>query len=284
MKARVVAVWFVFTTGCAVGTGGVGVQAPAPVAEVQVEAEQSREQQLDVAAVPVPAPDPAPAPEVVDDDLYGDEPDLVPMENNANLRVVYGLETPVFFTDGFYWRFGDDGIWMRSSIHTGGWAVHGDIPVHVSSISDPTQYRYYKPTHYTPRPRKVGVRPANSRPSHHPIGSSTAHQNYNNRPKQVTTHTQPAQPKRDYGNNRSTHTAPAHTKAAPKQTKTTTTKTTTTKATPKKTTKTTAKRTTTTKTPSKPAARAPTKAATKATPKAAPKINKGSFLKRLIKK
>jgi hypothetical protein len=233
MKAQVAAVLFAFiTTGC-VASGGIGVTATVPTvtADVQVGGEVAAE---------------APAePEVVDDDLYGDEPDLVPMEGNANIRIVYGYDTPVFYSDGYYWRWSDGG-YMRSSVHTGGWAVYGDVPVHIRGISNPVSYRNYKPAHYTPRARKVGVRPANSRASYHPVGHSAAHRNYNNNRPNTTHKTSPGYKQPAHT---TTHTTPTHTTPAHHTTPTHTTPGYKAPATTKTTTTTTTKKTTTTTAP-----------------------------------
>ncbi len=139
MKARIAAVLFGFVASGCVATagtsGGYVTSSPQPVVQTTVTTTTS---------------EPA----------YVEEPDLV--EINGGVRVVYDAEEPVFYSDNFYWRFGDDGSWYRSSVHTGGWTVYNDVPVHVRSIERPREYRRYRPSNYTPRPRPA--RPANYQP------------------------------------------------------------------------------------------------------------------------
>jgi hypothetical protein len=214
MKALLAAALFALTTGCVASAGYSGGVAVTPVQPV-VTAEVSTD----------PVPDAEP-----EEELYEDDADLVDL--NENVRVVYGASDPVFFSDGYYWRYGDDGSWYRSSVHTGGWSVYADIPIHIRTIERPTQYRSYKPAHYTPRVRKVGTRPAtvqrtyrkpasrnygNNRPAARGTPAKTDNRSYgNNRPAARTapqpTHTTPAhkpEPARSYGNNRPDARAPA---------------------------------------------------------------------------
>jgi hypothetical protein len=169
---------FALATGC-VATAGGYVSTPQPVVTAQVDV-----------GTPPPA-DPAPVADVdppddnqYDDDLY--EGDAETIELNPNVRVVYGVDDAIFYSDGYYWRYGDDGTWYRSSVHTGGWAVYADIPVHIRTIERPVQYRRYRPATYTPRARKAGPRPAKSRPSYaRPARNNNRPGNYNrndNRP------------------------------------------------------------------------------------------------------
>jgi hypothetical protein len=86
----------------------------------------------------------APAAEVVVDA----QPDLV--EVQPGVQVVYDVDEPIFFSDGFYFRFYNGG-WYRSSVHTGGWVVYNDVPARIRSIPNPHVYAHYRPAGYTPR-------------------------------------------------------------------------------------------------------------------------------------
>jgi hypothetical protein len=233
MKAHFAAVLFTLTTGCVASggySGGVAVATPQPVVTATVSTD--------------PGPPVEEAPPVddanYDDDVYEGEPDLVEYEGNSNIRIVYGASDPVFYSDGYYWRYGDDGTWFRSSVHTGGWSVYADVPVHVRTIDRPIRFRSYRPATYTPRVRKAGVRPANSRPSYTRTNRQPARNYGNNRPdarrpaatpnkpdnrnygnnrpdaRQPTKAT-PAQPDRSYGNNRPDARQPSPVKATPTQ-------------------------------------------------------------------
>jgi hypothetical protein len=189
MKAQfVAAALFALATGCvaSAGPGYVGVQPVTPVVTADVN--------VGVGTDPAPAPDvvadadaePPPVDDSdYDDDLYEGDAELLEYEGNPNIRIVYGSDDPVFWSDGFYWRYGSDGTWYRSSIHTGGWAVYGDVPVHIRTIDRPIRFRQYKPATYKPRVRKVGVRPANRHPAHYKSyhkANPKARPRVNNRP------------------------------------------------------------------------------------------------------
>jgi len=129
MRLKIPALLLVAAAGGCVAETGVGyhaaVVAPAPVvvtptvsAEVEV----------------------APAANV--------EVDLVEVE--PGIQVVYDYDEPVFFNDGFYWRF-YGGTWYRSSVHTGGWVVYNDPPARIRGIRNPHTYAHYRPANYTPR-------------------------------------------------------------------------------------------------------------------------------------
>ena len=59
------------------------------------------------------------------------------------VQVVYDYDYPVFFSDGFYWRY-NDGIWYRSPYWNTGFSVAYDVPVGVRGIREPWAYRHYR--------------------------------------------------------------------------------------------------------------------------------------------
>jgi hypothetical protein len=148
------------------------VVAPAPA--VQVEA---------TAVAPEPAAD-------VQVEATVEEPELVEVESAPGVQVVYDTDVPVFYSDNFYWRF-DGGVWYRSTVHTGGWAVYNDPPERIRHIDRPTQYAHYRPATYTPRaqrpgyvpPRRVGTT-TTSRPGYTPARPTNT---YGGRPATTTT-------------------------------------------------------------------------------------------------
>jgi hypothetical protein len=81
-------------------------------------------------------------------------PDLVTV--SPGVQVIADYDEPIFFSDGFYWRF-YDGVWYRSSFYTGGWAFVDAPPVAIVRIDRPDVYRHYRPTGYVARHRPVPV-------------------------------------------------------------------------------------------------------------------------------
>ncbi len=92
-------------------------------------------------------------------DAYG--PDLVTV--SPGVQVIADYNEPIFYSDGFYWRY-YGGTWYRSSYYTGGW-VYARPPVAVLSIERPYAYRYYRPQgwvghgHYRGSPGYVAPAP-----------------------------------------------------------------------------------------------------------------------------
>src|SRR5678815_5767733 len=89
------------------------------------------------------------------DDGYAATPDLVTVQ--PGVQVVADYDEPVFFTDGFYWRF-YDGYWYRSNNYAYGWYYWCAPPIAVVSINNPYRYAHYRPTGYVAR-RNVRYRP-----------------------------------------------------------------------------------------------------------------------------
>jgi len=83
-------------------------------------------------------------------EVYATTPDLVTV--SPGVQVVADYDEPVFYTDGFYWRF-DNGLWYRSNNYATGWYYWDRPPVTVLRIDRPYAYRHYRPTGYVARNR-----------------------------------------------------------------------------------------------------------------------------------
>lgn len=88
-------------------------------------------------------------------DGYAATPDLVTV--SPGVQVVADYDEPVFFSDGFYWRF-YNGYWYRSSNYAFGWSYWDRPPVAVLRIDRPYAYAHYRPVGYVSR-RNVRYRP-----------------------------------------------------------------------------------------------------------------------------
>src|ERR1700681_375747 len=83
-----------------------------------------------------------------DPDGYAATPDLVTV--SPGVQVVADYDEPVFFTDGFYWRY-NDGYWYRSNNYAYGWGFYARPPVAVLRIDRPSAYAHYRPVGYVAR-------------------------------------------------------------------------------------------------------------------------------------
>lgn len=81
-------------------------------------------------------------------DGYANTPDLVTVQ--PGVQVVADYDEPVFFVDGFYWRF-NDGYWYRSNNYYAGWYFYERPPVAVLRIDRPYAYAHYRPAGYVAR-------------------------------------------------------------------------------------------------------------------------------------
>jgi len=88
--------------------------------------------------------------------VYASTPDLVTV--SPGVQVVADYDEPVFFTDGFYWRF-YDGYWYRSNNYYSGWYFYERPPVAVLRIDRPYAYAHYRPAGYVGRSRTTYRRP-----------------------------------------------------------------------------------------------------------------------------
>ena len=75
-------------------------------------------------------------------------PDLV--EVSPGVQVVADYDEPVFFNDGFYWRYYNNG-WYRSNNYYNGWYYYERPPVAVLRIDRPYAYSHYRPAGYVSR-------------------------------------------------------------------------------------------------------------------------------------
>jgi hypothetical protein len=83
-------------------------------------------------------------------------PDLVYVSPGVQVVANYG--EPIFYSDGFYWRY-YGGVWYRSSYYTGGW-VYARPPVAVLRVPSPHSYVYYRPPGWRGHARTVAPAPA----------------------------------------------------------------------------------------------------------------------------
>ena len=69
------------------------------------------------------------------------EPELVYV--SPGVQVVYDYDEPVFYSDGYYWRY-QGNVWYRSSYHTHGWVRWRNVPTAVVRIDHPRGYVHYR--------------------------------------------------------------------------------------------------------------------------------------------
>jgi hypothetical protein len=74
-------------------------------------------------------------------------PDMVYVDNNV--QVIADYDEPVFYTDGYYWRYYGN-TWYRSDYYTGGW-VYASPPRALLRIERPHTYVRYRPNGYVAR-------------------------------------------------------------------------------------------------------------------------------------
>ena len=58
------------------------------------------------------------------------------------VQVISDYDYPVFYSDGFYWRW-DGGVWYRSGFYNRGWGVAYDVPIGIRGIARPEAYAHY---------------------------------------------------------------------------------------------------------------------------------------------
>jgi hypothetical protein len=64
------------------------------------------------------------------------------VEVSPGVMVIEDYDEPVFYSDGYYWLY-SDGVWLRSSYHTGGWVRVRTVPTRIVSIRSPRAYVRY---------------------------------------------------------------------------------------------------------------------------------------------
>ena len=60
------------------------------------------------------------------------------------VEVVTNFDEPVFFVDGFYWRW-YSGYWYQSAWWDRGWEYRPAPPVALHNVARPWTYRHYRP-------------------------------------------------------------------------------------------------------------------------------------------
>lgn len=65
------------------------------------------------------------------------------VEVSPGVQVIADYDYPVFYSDGFYWRY-DGGLWYRSGYWDRGWAVSYNVPGRVRGIDRPYAYAHYR--------------------------------------------------------------------------------------------------------------------------------------------
>jgi hypothetical protein len=89
--------------------------------------------------------------------VYASTPDLV--EVSPGVQVVADYDEPVFYTDGFYWRYYNNG-WYRSNNYATGWGYYERPPAAVVRIDRPYAYAHYRPQGYVVHDNRGRYRPA----------------------------------------------------------------------------------------------------------------------------
>jgi hypothetical protein len=59
------------------------------------------------------------------------------------VQVIADYDYPVFFSDGFYWRY-DAGYWYRSPYYDRGWIGVREVPYGLRGVRDPWIYSHYR--------------------------------------------------------------------------------------------------------------------------------------------
>ncbi len=81
-------------------------------------------------------------------------PDLVYV--SPGVSVVADYDYPVFYSNGYYWRY-DSGIWLRSSYFNRGFVRVRTVPVVIRGIRYPHRYVHVRARgHYRARPAYRG--------------------------------------------------------------------------------------------------------------------------------
>jgi hypothetical protein len=64
------------------------------------------------------------------------------VEVSPGVDVIADYDYPVFYSDGFYWRY-DGGIWYQSGFYNRGWGVAYNVPYGVRGIHNPNGYAHW---------------------------------------------------------------------------------------------------------------------------------------------
>lgn len=88
--------------------------------------------------------------------VYGSSPDLVYV--SPGVQVIADYDEPIFYTDGYYWRYYND-TWYRSNYYNRGWS-YSPAPRALLRIDRPRSYVRYRPQGYVSRRPVRDNRPA----------------------------------------------------------------------------------------------------------------------------
>jgi hypothetical protein len=81
-------------------------------------------------------------------------PDVDMAYVSPGVQVIADYDEPIFYTNGYYWRYYGD-TWYRSNSWTGGWA-YSRPPSALLRINRPHAYVHYRPRGYVAhRPARV---------------------------------------------------------------------------------------------------------------------------------
>jgi hypothetical protein len=95
-------------------------------------------------------------------------PELVLVE--GDVWVVERYHEPVFYTEGYYWRW-YGGVWYRSTVHTGDWVTVTVVPASVQRIPKPEVYANYS----APAGATKRTGPPDHAPAHGVRGTEPGH-------------------------------------------------------------------------------------------------------------
>ena len=95
------------------------------------------------------------------------EPSLVLI--HGDVWVVEAYDEPVFYTEGYYWRW-RTGVWYRSDVYSSGWVVYREAPATIRSINNPRVYAHYS----APAGARKRVGPPDHAPAHGVRGTEPA--------------------------------------------------------------------------------------------------------------
>ena len=95
-------------------------------------------------------------------------PELVLVE--GDVWVVERYHEPVFYTEGYYWRW-YGGVWYRSTVHTGNWVSVTVVPASVQRIPKPEVYANYS----APAGATKRTGPPDHAPAHGVRGTEPGH-------------------------------------------------------------------------------------------------------------
>jgi hypothetical protein len=59
------------------------------------------------------------------------------------VEVIADYDYPVFYSDGFYWRY-DGGLWYRSGYYDRGWVGVREVPYGIRGVQQPWTYSHYR--------------------------------------------------------------------------------------------------------------------------------------------